>query len=223
MSERWKPKHGDRYWVIDACYRKGVRPVNWVNDVIDNTTYSFGDCFKTEAEAQVAAEKVKALLLSLHEPTTTSSQLPKLTAEVFDRPAKLPAWCKVDALCWHKRCSYFKVTYIDDYSKHVSIQQVEDKSKGYLSFHTVCNEVVQARPRPYNEYEMEALVGKAIKTPDGNVYICTAYQKPTDAHEAVVDVDAWISAAGLLEDGYTIDGSPCGKLEHLNEKGEWVK
>lgn len=367
MSEGWLPKYGDKYWLVDFGYTGKVRSAIWDNDKVDSRTYFCGNCFRTKEKAEAAAEKVKELLLSLHEPTTTSSQLPKLTTEVFERedcpkwakwaavdmngiahyfderpypmdtffynsrahqwsvdgdfdasnwknsliertakdmpkmtaedlpkltvevfdrpdcpewakyasldghgmltfyedkpmmskdeypkrwinydrwypvegtkfdssdwqnslvgrPVKaLPDWCKVDAIGWHKRCGYFRVTYIDNVSKRVDIRQVDDRSEWYLSFHTVCNETVQARPRPYNEYEMEALVGKAIETPNGNVYLCTAYQKPNDAYEAAVDVDTWVSASGLLEDGYKLNGKPCGKLEHLNEKGEWVE
>jgi hypothetical protein len=80
---------------------------------------------------------------------------------LIERPEKketLPDWCKVDAVGWHKRCGYFTVTYIDDFSERVDIQQVEDKSKGYLSFHTVCNEVVQARLRPWTFEEAPFMV-----------------------------------------------------------------
>lgn len=282
MSERWKPEINEKYWYVNIFNE--VKYDTCGGFSVDRKLFDSGNCFKTEEEAKAVAEKFKALLLSMHEPTTNSSRLPKLTVDVFnredcpewakyaavdgdgmacyfsakptlaqaepwwsrtpksnpvslwykfdasdwqnsliERPTRLPDWCKVDAMGWHKRCGYFKVTYIDEFSKQVDIQQVEDKSKGYLSFHTVCNEVVQARPRPYNKYEMEALVGKAIKTPDGNAYLCTAYQKPNDAYEAAVDVDTWISASGLLEEGYKLNNKPCGKLEHLNEKGEWVE
>ena len=54
---------------------------------------------------------------------------------LIERPKEvieLPDWCKVDAMGWHNRCGYFKVTYIDDVAEHVYIQQVDDKSKGYL-------------------------------------------------------------------------------------------
>lgn len=83
---RWKPERCNCYWVVDFGYTKKVKPVRWNDDNIDTMTYNSGNCFKTEAEAQAAAEKVRALLLSLHEPVTDCSQLPKLTAEVFDRP-----------------------------------------------------------------------------------------------------------------------------------------
>ena len=420
------------YWVVDLSYKAGVRLVNWANDNIDNLAYECGDCFETEAEARVAAEKVKGLLLSLHEPVTDCNQLPKLTAEVFDhpdcpgwakwaavdmngiahyfdekpypmdtffynsrahhwmvdgdfdasdwqnsliertvdylpkltaevfdrpdcpewakyaavdaaclahwyqypptaderagawsclnnkrkvidqyfnrsnwknslikrpskdllklttdvfnhpdcpewanwaavdktgcayyysdspvcksayweydyhqpasryehrceigrfdasdwrnslieRPCKLPDWCMVDNICWHKRCGYFTVTYIDDVSKRVDIRQVEDRSKGYLSFHTVCNEVVQARFRPYKANELKAMVGKSITLRDGSVCLCTAWSE--QYNHIILDNKGW-TAEKLLNAGYAIGDKPCGVFEHLNEKGEWVE
>lgn len=102
MSERWKPEINEQFWYLDAC----VQPTPTTNNDwrIDKTRIARGNCFRTEAEAQVAAEKVKALLRSLHEPTTNSSQsvtdcnqLPKLTVEVFDRP-DCPEWAKYAAV-----------------------------------------------------------------------------------------------------------------------------
>lgn len=276
MTKRWKPKKGKPYWTIDTFAK--VWRQTYSNDTYDSAFYSIGNCFSTENEAISAAEKFKALLLSLQEPIIDCNQLPKLTTEVFnrpdcpewaryaavdgngiahyydeqpypmdtffynsrahhwsvegyfdssdwknsliERPAILPDWCKVDAIGWHKRCGYFKVTYIDDVAKRVDIQQVEDKSKGYLSFHTVCSEAMQARPRPYNEAEMKALAGKLITMPDGSIALCTAWA----AHNNVIVLDSikW-RAAELFKRRFTIDGNPCGVLEHLNEKGEWTE
>lgn len=66
MAERWKPEVGERYWVI------------WINDTECPVTFydctgelfmrgfwEVGNCFRTEEEAEYAAEKVKELLLSL--------------------------------------------------------------------------------------------------------------------------------------------------------------
>lgn len=138
---------------------------------------------------------------------------------LIERPATLPDWCKVDAIGWHKRCGYFKVTYIDNVSKRVDIRQVEDNSKGYLSFHTVCNEVRHARPRPYNEYEMEALVGKVLKHSTGS-YLVEAFEH---RWSQVKIEGVWRDANELAELWSQRDGHPCFVLEHLNEKGEWTE
>ena len=109
MSERWMPEIEDVYWTVDFGYTKEVRSVRWVNDKIDNMTYKSGNCFRTEAEAEAAAEKVKALLLSLHEeqPVTDCNQLPRLTAEVFDRP-DCPEWAKYAAVDIDGRGFFYK-------------------------------------------------------------------------------------------------------------------
>lgn len=64
MTEKWKPKICEQYWFID---RDGdVRYHLWTEWDSDNDKYDFGNCFRTKEEAEAAAEKVKALLLSLH-------------------------------------------------------------------------------------------------------------------------------------------------------------
>lgn len=136
---------------------------------------------------------------------------------LIERPVKLPDWCKVDAIGWHKRCGYFKVTYIDDVSKRVDIQQVEDNSKGYLSFHTVCNETVQAHLRPYSAKEMQGLIGKVVSNERGDMFLVTAF---VAADGGGVCVDGVVYDANDLFECYTINGRPCGVLEHLDEEGE---
>lgn len=137
--------------------------------------------------------------------------------QIPEKSDSLPDWIKIDAICWHKRCGYFKVTWIDDVSSRVDIQKIDDKSKGYLSFHTVCNEVYQARLRPYDAEEMNMLVGKVLDW-DGDRCLATLYD--ADMHK--VYLGAWYSADSIME-RFTIDGLPCGVLEHLNEEGEWVE
>ena len=97
MSERFKPGKGERYWCVSGAGE--VNYVYWNSDGFDREYYKHGNCFKTEKKAQFAAKKVKALLLSLHEeqPVTECNQLPKLTAEVFNRP-DCPEWAKYAAV-----------------------------------------------------------------------------------------------------------------------------
>lgn len=72
MTERWKPKFNEKYWFVD---RNGdVRYNLWTEWDSDNDKYDFGNCFLTKEEAAAAAEKVKAFLLSLHEPADGNSQ-----------------------------------------------------------------------------------------------------------------------------------------------------
>lgn len=138
---------------------------------------------------------------------------------LIERPVKLPEWCKGDAIGWCERYGYFRVTCIDDYSEGVYVRRVDDKSKGYLSFRTVCSEATHTQLRPYNVDELKALVGKPITMSDGAVCLCTAYGK--QCKSVILDNTHW-NAQKLVDNGFTVDGEPCGVLQHLNEKGEWV-
>ncbi|WP_304818325.1 hypothetical protein [Faecalibaculum rodentium] len=64
MTERWKPEFDEMYWSIPADGK--VILFCWRDDEIDRTCFNFGNCFRTEEEAEAAAEKVKDLLLDLH-------------------------------------------------------------------------------------------------------------------------------------------------------------
>ena len=88
MTERWKPKYNDEYFFVE-CDGK-VKDANWDDCEFDQRCFATGNCFKTKEEAEYAAEKIKALLLSLQ---PEIAKLPKLTAEVFDRP-DCPEWAQ---------------------------------------------------------------------------------------------------------------------------------
>lgn len=65
MAERWKPNNGEEYFYVNLL-RAGSQSDTWTNHRVDKKLWENGNCFKTEAEAEAAAEKVEALLLSLH-------------------------------------------------------------------------------------------------------------------------------------------------------------
>lgn len=91
MSERWKPEDEQKYYFVSNMLTVGEN--TYMEDCeVDRFRYGNGNCFKTQAEAESAAKKVKALLLSLHDSIQNKS-LPKLTAEVFNHP-DCPAWAK---------------------------------------------------------------------------------------------------------------------------------
>ena len=272
MSKRWQPEKGEEYWNVNDF--AAIQKIVWRDDKFDRDFYEIGNCFKTAAEAKAAADKFRELLLSLHdEPVTNCNQLPKLTAEVFDRPdcpewakcamvngwgncllldgvphgtpetgymgynrktqpmqkwgifdskddngkfyyverpAKLPDWCKVGEWCY---ClddlgndKYFKITeikgeylYGDDWDVSVSF-------------------VKQARLRPYNADEMRGLVGKILERSDGSRNLLTDYNP--EGHGWVYVNYGCQTAEDLIIHEYTIDGNPCGVLEHL-DNGEW--
>jgi hypothetical protein len=91
MSEKWKPEIGDAYYFFDSDFN--VTIAHYDGYTWDEDRIAMGNCFNTKDAACDAAEKVKELLLSLHEPVTDCNQLPKLTAEVFNRE-DCPKWAK---------------------------------------------------------------------------------------------------------------------------------
>lgn len=134
---------------------------------------------------------------------------------LIERPVKknqLPDWCKVGewvAYYGEKGYKYFKIAKIE-----LNRLYSEDGK-----FSLMCN-VAQARLRPYTSEEMKALVGKVIvENKSGDTGLVIGY---CNRKESVYAGRNDFAAALLLSD-YTIDGKPCGVLEHLNENGEWVE
>jgi hypothetical protein len=195
MSERWKPEDGQKYYfvsnmltVVDGNYIKGYD--------FDRLRYENGNCFKTEAEAHAAAEKVQALLLSLHN-TTQDEQL----SDCF----KVGEWV---AYYKDKGYKYFKIAKIE-----LNRLYSEDGK-----FCLMCD-VGKAHIRPYNADEMSALVGKVINHQEsGDRIFVFGYDRSDNTVETM---HFFITATQLLNE-YTIDGAPCGVFEHL-ENGEWVE
>lgn len=237
MSERWKPKHGEIYYFISES----------LTTEVDYNEHTFTDkeriycanCFRTEEEAEAAAEKVKDLLLHLHDNdenlqdtiqymvTNTCQAMDKGKENVvkatctFGNMPKLPDWCKFGVVGWHKRAGYFEVCADDELAQRISIRQIDDKSRGWLSYETLCTEVKQARRRPYNTKEMQELIGKVVVDNEhGNMFLVTAF---VAVDEGEVCVDGVVYNADDLLECYTINGKPCGVLEHLNENREWVQ
>lgn len=63
VKERWKPSFGCKYWYVGIYdFQFFVADFHWGNDDVDFINHDTGNCFKTEQEAQSAANKIKALL-----------------------------------------------------------------------------------------------------------------------------------------------------------------
>lgn len=208
MSERWKPETGAQYYFLDSVGEVVCDPhgdFTWMRERI-----AMGNYFKTEAEAKSAREKVKDLLLSLHESTQAATQD---ATQAATQDEQLPDWCKVGAWVYDKAISKYSQVAAEDTTEH--LQKVcKFISKG---------EIVQSRLRPYNAEEMKALVGKVIENWH-HAHLIIGFIKPDPAENLSAFIRAgqcWIAADRLLSD-YTLDGKPCGVLEHL-ENGEWVK
>lgn len=105
MSERWTPKVGELYYFVSTA-GEIISETFYNYEAGSRSRFLYGNVFETQAAAEAAAEKVRELLLSLHEPVTDCNQLPKLTAEVFDRP-DCPEWAKFAAVDKYGQARYY--------------------------------------------------------------------------------------------------------------------
>lgn len=131
-----------------------------------------------------------------------SEQLPS-------NPRKLPDWFKVGEYMYlSEKGKYFKIT--EDF---MNVNLIGEKITAILA-----GKIKQAKKRPFNEAEMKALVGKVLR---GDKFDYCALITYTEAE--MIETQHYTYTSDELIDGYTIDGKPCFKLEHLNDKGEWVE
>lgn len=203
---RWKPEEGERYYFIDP-----LGNVNWhlCNSMTDSLYYKVGNCFRTEEEAQHVSVLFKKLLQE-------NILRDKSVIEDCNQPetncSQLPDWCKVGEWVWtdgeyHKIIEVGKDWFRTSWGDNTGLWGTN-----------ILHQFKQAHLRPYTAEEMKALVGKVIEW-DEYLELVTKYNK----NVAKVYVDNWwADAKFLMNNGYTIDGAPCGKLEHL-EDGEWTR
>lgn len=133
---------------------------------------------------------------------------------LVERPAKLPDWCKEGEWVYLCNGTYSRIVSINDC--HVNLEN--GISVGKNSIH---EEMVSAILRPYNAEEMKALVGKVVKKGQ-RLYLVTAYFEEQQSIIIGSLSSALLNAELLIGNNITIDGKPCGVLEHF-EEGEWVK
>lgn len=126
---------------------------------------------------------------------------------LIERPTEeLPEWCQAD-----------KWIYFTDINKYTKILSIDNLNKLYADYKQGC--IVPARKRPFNEKEMKALVGKKLESPDWVDLILSFSER----RKAIETKYAICDSKLLMDSEYTIDGKPCYKLEHQNDKGEWVE
>ena len=213
-EKRWKPEKGEMYWYVwndgNACWGD-------FTGVSDERRFKSGNCFKTEAEAVAAAEKVKALLLSL-QPTCNN-----LATNLQHK--KLPEWCKIGSWVWDERNGYGEIKSVRD---DRSACNIEFKGGGGDFVPEALAELKLARLRPYNVDEMKSLVGKVIEVELSEYAMCLKVEgywayfldycgNDEDDTARIIGYNT-----DMLKDMRAVDGSPCGCLEHL-ENGEWVR
>lgn len=142
---------------------------------------------------------------------------------LIERPKKqeqLPDWCKVDETYYDYGAQhYFKVTGIDDEKSEVSINWEPNMAAEVISYSIFKEFARPARKRQFNDKEMLDLVGKVLSSTCGEWRSLIIWASGEEVQTYYRSYRAYT----LTDDDYTIDGKPCYKLEHLNEKGEWVE
>lgn len=137
--------------------------------------------------------------------------------EQFGNSEQLPDWVKVGASVYNiEKKQYQTISLINGTVTCKNIDSEGCTQYGYGAFMSDC---VEARKRPFNEAEMKALVGKLLKHNTG-IYLVTAFE---NRWNQVKIESVWRDSEELKELWTQLDGKPCYKLEHLNEKGEWVE
>ena len=58
--ERWKPEYEGQYYFIDI--KGGILQKMWFDTQVDNLCYKFGNCFRTQKEAEIARDEFKEIL-----------------------------------------------------------------------------------------------------------------------------------------------------------------
>lgn len=202
MSERWKPEVGEQYWIV--AFNETVQSV-WRADNADFARWRMGNCFKTKEKAVTALEKFTALLLSLHEPTTNSSQ-PVTNCN------QLPDWCKVGQWVYLSNAKYYKIEEIRFDGGLILSDGV------FLANRDIHAEAVSAHLRPYNSEELKALVGNTIEY-DSHVCLVIGYNG--NKNTIFIGNGSELCAQTLMS-YYNVNGKPAGVFEHI-ENGEWVE
>ena len=126
---------------------------------------------------------------------------------LVERPAKaLPDWCTVGKYVYDASLREYLYVKEEDYDWYV-----DPVARGRIK---------QARKRKFNEKEMKALVGKVFTTANGDVSIATDFDNYL---KSLYIYNECFNSKQLADSVWLLDGKPCCILEHLNEKGEWVK
>lgn len=137
--------------------------------------------------------------------------------EQFGNSEQLPDWVKVGNLVYCSKTGiYGEIKTIKDNKIYLRLINTDEVLPVKLNM--VLKNGRPARKRPLNADEMKALVGKVLETPHVALLV-NAYGKVTKEVST-----AWgnYTDEALMNRGFTLDGKPCYKLEHL-ENGEWVE
>jgi hypothetical protein len=138
---------------------------------------------------------------------------------LIERPAVLPDWCKQDAWIYdHNEKQYAQVKDITGEIEDITLVYVNEKKPITKSKKYILDCCSQARLRPYNAEEIPDL---PFEVTDRNYNSRTTVVSCQGNNVWLGGASTAISTEELMRD-FTAKGSPCGKLEHI-ENGEWVE
>lgn len=141
------------------------------------------------------------------------------TSQTSVKQEKLPDWVKAGKWGYDKSLEkYFEIVIVRK-PFNVEVAYLDDAWTTIIGIPVFNDDCVQANKRPFNDKEMQAIVGKNLETPSFVKFIFS-YDKEEGTLESY---DFLYTADDLFEDDFKFEGKPCYKLEHLNEKGEWVE
>jgi hypothetical protein len=141
---------------------------------------------------------------------------------LIERPEKntLPDWCKVGGYGYDYASGYFKIVEIIDCECNLKVEWVKEGEQGTVfGCNLKCKK--QARLRPYNAEEMRGLIGKVL-TSNSRSTPFSFLVVYAEGDGSFIESYRFKYTAEELKDHFTIDGKPCGVLEHL-ENEEWVE
>lgn len=138
------------------------------------------------------------------------------TTQTTVKYEKCFAWVKVGE--WVYSAVYKEYVQISDIDEfNVSFNSGTCCSVGHKSF---LEDYVPARKRKFNDKEMQSLVGKVLQY-DGFTELVTSYNEQDKTISSMYFIAK--NADWLMNYAVIIEGKPCFKLEHLDEKGQWIE
>lgn len=133
--------------------------------------------------------------------------------------AVLSDWCKVGEWVYYKPLKkYCLITEIDDCFVH--IETFDNKGRHSNKKENFIEYILPVKQHLFTKEEMQKLVGRIFTTPDGDVSIATDFD---NIMKSICICSEWFKSDELANSIWQLDGKPCCKLEHQNDRGEWVE
>lgn len=136
----------------------------------------------------------------------------------------LSAWQEVEEETTTKNNQFKVPEWIYDTvkRKYVHVEKAEDYD--WWVDNIACGRIKQARKRPFNEKEMQNLVGKMYES-SCCTFLITGYSRQK---KSIKVNELWFDSEELMNGKNSIyppliDNKPCYVLEHKTENGEWVE